>query len=570
MQYNIVPESINVLLNKIGKGELILPSLQREFVWKQKDICKLFDSLMQGYPINTMMFWETQDINNKAVSFYRFLNANYTEGNPNPALDKNLYLSSDKFKVVIDGQQRLTSLLIGLKGSYKTPKAKNKSYLYLCLETPENLNDGEFKYNFSFLTKTKLELEDKVWFKVADIDNPSIWKDTLKRLKDKEKRQEARNMLLQLKKQISKKGVVNYYNIANDDIDEVLEIFVRTNSGGYTLKKSDLLMSALTVSWANSKYQLDARNYVKGIIEEVYQNGCGFIVDKDWVFNVFLMLSGSALGLKPSTFMTNQIPKFIYENRDNIKQSIINAFELVQRFKLLEKGLTTKLAVIPIVYFIYKNNIKSILSTDKKNSIIYFNIRKYLFRSIVKNLYEASTDDTLKKIRSIIDKSSTKKAFPYQEIENEYSLLKISNDDISEFLRTKKQNAFPILNIIYALNNTLLDRTTSFDVDHIHPKLIFTSGQILNVTFRSDEDKNKAQDKETYDTVLNLELLDYKTNRSKNKESLDEWFKHIDSTEKQQLLDCHFMKDLPQGIQDFGTFVEGRKERLQKVLVDFL
>ena len=136
MQYNIVPESINVLLNKIGKGELILPSLQREFVWKQKDICKLFDSLMQGYPINTMMFWETQDINNKAVSFYRFLNANYTEGNPNPALDKNLYLSSDKFKVVIDGQQRLTSLLIGLKGSYKTPKAKNKSYLYLCLETP--------------------------------------------------------------------------------------------------------------------------------------------------------------------------------------------------------------------------------------------------------------------------------------------------------------------------------------------------------------------------------------------------------------------------------------------------
>ena len=569
MQYNIVPESINVLLNKIGKGELILPSLQREFVWKQKDICKLFDSLMQGYTINTMMFWETQDINNKAVSFYRFLNANYTEGNPNPALDKNLYLSSDKFKVVIDGQQRLTSLLIGLKGSYKTPKAKNKSYLYLCLETPENLNDGEFKYNFSFLTKTKLELEDKVWFKVADIDNPSIWKDTLKRLKDKEKRQEARNMLMQLKKQISKKGVVNYYNIANDDIDEVLEIFVRTNSGGYTLKKSDLLMSALTVSWANNKYQLDARNYVKGIIEEVNQNGCGFIVDKDWIFNVFLMLSGSALGLKPSTFMTNQIPKFIYENRDNIKQSIINAFELVQRFKLLEKGLTTKLAVIPIVYFIYKNKIKSILSTDKKNNI-YFDIRKYLFRSIVKNLYEASTDDTLKKIRSIIDKSSTKKAFPFQEIENEYSLLKISNDDISEFLRTKKQNAFPILNIIYALNNTHLDRTTSYDVDHIHPKLIFTSGQILNVTFRSDEDKNKAQDKETYDTVLNLELLDYKTNRSKNKESLDEWFKHVDSTEKQQLLDRHFMNNLPQGIQDFGTFVEGRKERLQKVLVDFL
>ena len=374
---------------------------------------------------------------------------------------------------------------------------------------------------------------------------------------------------MQLKKQISKKGVVNYYNIANDDIDEVLEIFVRTNSGGYTLKKSDLLMSALTVSWANNKYQLDARNYVKGIIEEVNQNGCGFIVDKDWIFNVFLMLSGSALGLKPSTFMTNQIPKFIYENRDNIKQSIINAFELVQRFKLLEKGLTTKLAVIPIVYFIYKNKIKSILSTDKKNNI-YFDIRKYLFRSIVKNLYEASTDDTLKKIRSIIDKSSTKKAFPFQEIENEYSLLKISNDDISEFLRTKKQNAFPILNIIYALNNTHLDRTTSYDVDHIHPKLIFTSGQILNVTFRSDEDKNKAQDKETYDTVLNLELLDYKTNRSKNKESLDEWFKHVDSTEKQQLLDCHFMNNLPQGIQDFGTFVEGRKERLQKVLVDFL
>lgn len=48
----ITNKGIRTVLKDIESGHLILPALQREFVWKRRDIENLFDSLLQGFPIN--------------------------------------------------------------------------------------------------------------------------------------------------------------------------------------------------------------------------------------------------------------------------------------------------------------------------------------------------------------------------------------------------------------------------------------------------------------------------------------------------------------------------------------
>ena len=58
----ITNKGIRTVLKEIESGNMILPALQREFVWKRKQIENLFDSLLQGFPINTLMLWEVDDI----------------------------------------------------------------------------------------------------------------------------------------------------------------------------------------------------------------------------------------------------------------------------------------------------------------------------------------------------------------------------------------------------------------------------------------------------------------------------------------------------------------------------
>ena len=104
-------------LERIIDRSFLLPAIQRKFVWKSEQIETLFDSIMRGYPINSFMLWEIKDDQIKAEhKFYEFLK-DYREY----FKDENPYINTKGFKdffAIVDGQQRLTSLYIGLKGTY--------------------------------------------------------------------------------------------------------------------------------------------------------------------------------------------------------------------------------------------------------------------------------------------------------------------------------------------------------------------------------------------------------------------------------------------------------------------
>ena len=106
------PITIKKALDNIRKKKYVLPSIQREFVWKPEQIEKLFDSLLRDYPISTFLFWKVEKNKIKDFQFYEFLK-NYHEktGRHNTKAD----LADDEDVIaILDGQQRMTSLYIAL------------------------------------------------------------------------------------------------------------------------------------------------------------------------------------------------------------------------------------------------------------------------------------------------------------------------------------------------------------------------------------------------------------------------------------------------------------------------
>ena len=180
-----LPISIYDALERIIDNTYLLPAIQRKFVWKSEQIETLFDSIMRDYPINSFMFWKIEDDGIKSgYKFYEFLK-NYREF----FNDENPYISTKGFKdfyAVIDGQQRLTSLYIGLKGTYayRLPRRwlrdteenipTRELYIDVKKAIPEEKRDErKMVYNFKFLTEDEVkrdsEQSDSIWFRVNDL-----------------------------------------------------------------------------------------------------------------------------------------------------------------------------------------------------------------------------------------------------------------------------------------------------------------------------------------------------------------------------------------------------------------
>ena len=109
----MTPKAVSIvsLLTQVRNGEIALPDLQRDFVWKEEDIRLLLDSIMRGYPFGLLLFWNTQFLE----VIYRQFVTDYSKGQAFATKEKP---KGQKMLMVLDGQQRLQSPLIALFGTY--------------------------------------------------------------------------------------------------------------------------------------------------------------------------------------------------------------------------------------------------------------------------------------------------------------------------------------------------------------------------------------------------------------------------------------------------------------------
>lgn len=187
--------TIQEAVRRIENGDYLLPAIQREIVWKREQITDLFDSTLQGYPIGTFLYWDIQEENWDEYTMYGFIKDYITS---TKWIDTNAQTRNSKvkpdgagdLKLILDGQQRLSSFYIGLKGTYtyKEPykwyrnrSSWTKSRLYLNLssdpraETEEG-GDRNTRYEFEFLSAEKyddtlVQHDGSWWFRAGAILN---------------------------------------------------------------------------------------------------------------------------------------------------------------------------------------------------------------------------------------------------------------------------------------------------------------------------------------------------------------------------------------------------------------
>lgn len=159
MAYQI-PLTIKDTLESIAQGRFVLPAIQRELVWAQEPdrMSRLFDSILRGYPIGTFLFWKVTPEQSKEFHFYEFmLHWHERKHRHNDRLD---LADPRELTAILDGQQRLSTLNIGLYGSlaHKLPRKRVDSRdaypakrLHVDLRY-EPTEDDDLQFGFEFLT----------------------------------------------------------------------------------------------------------------------------------------------------------------------------------------------------------------------------------------------------------------------------------------------------------------------------------------------------------------------------------------------------------------------------------
>src|ERR1700676_1408942 len=120
------PLTIRKALEGIENKRYFLPAIQREFVCEPGQVEQLFDSVLRGSPIGSFLFWLVSPQNSKEYEFYEFIR-DYHELKHHHN-QKAEFIDQREVTAILDGQQRLTALNIGLRGSYATKVKWKKNW----------------------------------------------------------------------------------------------------------------------------------------------------------------------------------------------------------------------------------------------------------------------------------------------------------------------------------------------------------------------------------------------------------------------------------------------------------
>jgi len=563
------PITIKDAIDNIISRKYLLPAIQRKFVWKSEKIETLFDSIMRGYPINSFMFWEIKDDKIKNdFKFYQFL-TEYREffKEDNPDIDTKC--NSDFF-AVIDGQQRLTSLYLGLKGTYayrgyrKTFKDDQDNiptrslYINLYEELPED-DDRQMRYDFRFLTQKEYDNlsqnANSIWYKVNDILNFSKRNDLDEFIDEQNWNQNkfAKKAIRTLYDKIFTETLINYYLETTQELDTVLDIFIRTNSGGEPLSFSDLLMSIITANWKK-----DARKEIPDVVGKVFEIG-DFKINKDFILKTCLVLLNNDIRFKVKNFVQESVQIF-EQNWDRIRDSIIESFILLENWGFNDSSLRAKNAVIPIIYYVYYKRLENEINTKAKHKEEKEQMRKWLCLSLLKGVFSSRSDDILTKIRNVLRDSLNENEFPLEKIKNIFKTdptknLTFDDDVIEGLLNVEKDdsNCYTILSLLYSHLNFEMEK---FHKDHLHPKNFFEK---LKDSSLPKEELDFYRNKKNWNSIANLQLLDGSLNKSKLAMPLKEWVENNNIN-----LNSQIIPNVSLDIKDFKIFIEERKKLLSE------
>ncbi|GAA7210928.1 hypothetical protein HpBGD73_11850 [Helicobacter pylori] len=367
--------------------------------------------------------------------------------------------------------------------------------MYLDLKHQPNMDNPEDNYKFEFHAKKPENDEKHFWFKVGDI--LELGNGALNYANKHGLEEENVDLLEKLKDVFHKDQLISFFEETEKNLNKVLNIFIRVNSGGVKLSYSDLLMSILTASFSS-----DIREKMHELVDTLKDKGFPN-VGKDQVLKTCLLLIGKDTTFELKNFNKKNI-KEIEDNWEKITESIYNAAKLLENFGYAGY-LGSAYILSSLAYFYFLNS--KMNENDKEQAL------KFVRNAQITSYFTPSTDTKLNNIANSMKDVKTFESFNHNLAKHQTSPLKITNDAIEDLMCSSSHAlVFPILQILYPNLNY---KTNTFHIDHIYPKSKFN-------------EKNKKLNKDFYkggNYLFNLQLLEGTENSTKKDKDPEVWLK---------------------------------------------
>lgn len=558
----------------IQKRDYLLPAIQREFVWTAEKTVALFDSLMRGYPVGSFLFWRVDEDHSQAYKFFEFMQ-NF-DAQDNKRLKPYDIPLPRTLTVVLDGQQRLTSLAIGMlgfradriKGKWaNNPNAYPKKRLYLNLGAKySGQEELDREYDFRFLTEDEAAVQSDTehWLPLrkvlefrdgADVDTEKL----MAYVTTHKLNGWGGGALAKLCNVLLKNPVVHYFREDEQSLDRVLNVFVRLNSGGIPLSYSDLLLSIASAQWTN-----DAREAIYGLLDDLNEYGDGFEFDKDFVLKSALVLNDLPdIGFNVNNFGKKNTEAIESGWETNVRLPLSLAVELAAALGYHGKTLTSSNVLIPVAYYLRKLGSPAGFCTAPKYAAHRASIRKWLVTSLLKSVLSSKTDTVLAAVRAAI-RDSEEEGFPLVVVEKALVshgvTLRFSDEELDNLLASEygKRNTFSVLAALYPSLNTQF----KFHLDHVFPKSGFYKNRLKAAGFGEDA---IVRMQELMNQVPNLQFLEGLVNQSKLDSAFADWIVPMQAkpTEWGQYQQQHAIPLLASyGLDQFEDFFKQRRMQL--------
>lgn len=446
----------------------------------------------------------------------------------------------------------------------------------LDLLAPPDPDEEGSRYTFEFVNENRIGLQDaRLWFRVSDImsfstENPAP--DMLDWISeqglDNDRQRLAFRTLNRLHQSICVEPVVAYYEERSQDIERVLNIFIRCNSGGTPLSYSNLLLSIAVSLWDT----LDARSEVHGLVDDMNKVRPGLLFNADFVLKAGLMLTDIAsVGFRVENF-THANMAILEENWPNIRQALLQTVELVDSFGFDSRTIQATNSLLPIAYYLYKKGVPRDFETSDHYLSDRKIIRGWLTRSILKEsgIWGSGLDTLLTALRELI-RNSNGSEFPANELRRVMAqrgkTLDFGGEEIEDLtdMRLGDRRIFPLLTMLFPHFGS----RDGSDIDHVFPKSRFTPNRLGSAGV-AIEDVDTFRDR--CDRLGNLQLLDHSVNNEKRASLPADWLDvHCpDDLARQNYCDSHLLGDVPREIKDFNPYYSIRRQKLRDRIAELV
>jgi hypothetical protein len=515
---------LSTILDSIDLGSIALPEFQRGFVWNRKQVRDLFYSLYKKHPVGSLLVWETKTENAEARG----------DGK----------LSAGVVKLLLDGQQRITSLYGVIRG--KAPKffdgdSRAFTGLYFNLETEE----------FEFYMPMKMQ-DNPLWISVTELMQAGfgLMQTITEKITDKEKANLYYSKIGNLLNIKETQFHIDEVTGEDKSVDEVVEIFNRVNSGGTKLSKGDLALAKICAEWP------EAREQMKGMLAKWRQSG--FYFKLEWLLRcVNALVTGESLFSHLRYVDIEAIKKGLSRSERRIN-AILNLIS--GRLGLDHNRVLGSKYAFPILVKYLDDN-KGIFNDSKERDKLLF----WYIHTLIWGHYSGSTESKLSKDLNLLKQENGLDKLIDELRKNRGSLIVEPRDFISW---SKGSRFYPLLYMLtrvqsakdletgIELKKSNLGIMNSLEVHHIFPK-----AQLYKYGY----------DRAQVNAVANFMFLTKETNLIISNSLPEEYFEKFENKNPGVLqsqwipMDKELWKT-----ENYLQFLEKRRELLAKASNEFL